>query len=246
MWLWHLPEARQCGSRAGAGRARDLCPCPSWPGPPPGPSACTALTPVARARRSGHSPAGEEGVRAGPGEGRTQGGQDGTDHSGWWILWGVPKPCPPAMPLRTKKETRGSNQPEGILPAPGPKAHTHGGVLLRVNAQSAHSATQCGGKDGQGSAGEFCVWRGRVRLGGTSQEEDVGISGLFGLFLHSLLPENLAAIQGRPPWAEGQSLRTASVLFVFLGKFPSHSESWLGPLTGNAWWVLTGVEEDWG
>lgn len=52
--------------------------------------------------------------------------------------------------------------------------------------------------------------------------------------------------QARPPWAKGQSLRTASVLFVFLQKFPSHSESWLGPLAGNVWWLSTGVEDDWG
>lgn len=35
-------------------------------------------------------------------------------------------------------------------------------------------------------------------------------------------------------------------LFVLLGKFPSTSESWLGPLAGNIWWSLAGGREAWG
>lgn len=65
---------------------------------------------------------------------------------------------------------------------------------------------------------------------GTNQEEEAGIFCLCGLFLHSLVPDNRVAIQVSLPRTEASSLRTASSgLFVFLEKFPSYSESQLGP-----------------
>lgn len=140
---------------------------------------------------------------------RTQGGLDGTNHSGWqrsWRSW----LHPPVMPLRTRRETRETNQPKEILPSPCAEAHTH-----RV------SLTYC-----------LCVyvlfsqawWHGRDRMGlwhsnwaslggGGSQtygdEEPGGLLSMWTalqnlwLFLHLLVSENLVAVRGSSASASG-------------------------------------------
>lgn len=196
----------------------------------PSPGRLHRLHPCSLRQGPGHSPAmGERGSVAGGMERITQAGG------------GLGEP--PAVPTCHATENHEGNE---RLNQPLCQSSSSQAVSEPGHAQSTHGANESGGKKGQAVLGSPVGTRG---CGGGVGDQPRGGSGdlLWGLFPPSLVPVDLAATSGCLALGSGtDSENSFPGLFVFLEKFPSYSESRLGLLTGNTWWAVTGVEEDWG
>lgn len=217
--------------RARTGHAWAVRLLPAQPVSSPGRLLCPH--PGGRRQGSGHSPAGERGSRAGPGQGEPP--QVGW--SGSLRLREVLGNPPALLACHATENHEGnkrvhrpvcrSSPPQGCFWAWSLSLHT---ALSRLVQERAAVLGSPVGTRGGGVGGGPAKRRKRGSFVGA-------VSPLPGA-------EDLAAPSGCLALGSGTDSENSFLgLFVFLEKFPSYAKS---QLTGNTWWAVTGVEEDWG